>query len=76
MSTTPAAKSPFASVPDFSVPLRPAAQPDEIRRAPAISLHVTFITAAAIGLPLHYAGRTRLGAPVVRRLMRTLARYA
>lgn len=39
-------------------------------------MRLRFVLAALIGLPLHYAGRTRLGAPVIRRLMRTLARYA
>ncbi|MFD6316893.1 hypothetical protein [Methylorubrum thiocyanatum] len=74
MSAIPPDASPFAGVADFSVPLTPAAQPDEIRRAPAIDWRL--VTAAAIGLPLHYAGRTRLGAPVIRWLLRTLARYA
>lgn len=76
MSARPPYASPFAGVPDFSVPLPQPAEPDVIRSAPATRLHLMFITAAAIGLPLHYAGRTRLGAPVVRRLMRTLARCA
>lgn len=59
MSAIPPTTSPFAGVADFSVPLQSTRKPE--RNASGFP---RWMVLAAVGLPLHYAGRTRLGAPL------------
>lgn len=71
--------SPFASVPDFSVPVVAKGTHavstfggEGVRSTDLLWLKI--LTAAVIGLPLYYVGRTRLGAPIARRVLRALSR--
>ena len=72
--------SPFAAVPDFSVPVVAKGTHavstlggEGVRSADLFWLKI--LTASVIGLPLYYVGRMRLGAPIVRCVLRALSRF-